>query len=158
MTERCFKSILKCVATTAALVYSAASWSTQASASQVIFHVGPPSVGQGGTNPLSVPPINPVEYEFQWISQKGFETNIGVTPGILFGIRSEMPSGLYVSAGGGMVISANGVGPGGYTSFGLNLGKTVFFNAELKQALGIALGSQSIISPYALRVGMGIRW
>jgi hypothetical protein len=129
-----------------------------ATAGEIIVHVGPPSVGQGGSNPLSVPPINPIEYEFEWISPRGFEANIGITPGLLFGARSQTAGGLYVGAGGGLVISANGVGPGVYSSFGLNLGKKVFFNAELKQAIGIALETSSIISPYALRVGMGFRW
>jgi hypothetical protein len=43
-------------------------------------------------------------------------------------------------------------------SFGWNLGKKVFFNTEFKQAIGIALNNNKLISPYALRVGMGFRW
>lgn len=155
MAER-FKTII--LTTAAAAVLGLMSGSETASAGEIIVHVGPPSVGQGGSNPLSVPPINPIEYEFEWISPKGFEANIGITPGLLFGIRSQTGGGFYVGAGGGLVISANGVGPGAYSSFGINVGKKVFFNAELKQALGIALQSNSIISPYALRVGMGFRW
>jgi hypothetical protein len=129
-----------------------------ANAGEIIVHVGPPSVGQGGTNPLSVPPINPIEYEVQWISPRGFEANFGITPGLLFGARTPFSSGLYVGVGGGLVISANGVGPGAYSSFGWNLGKKIFFNTEFKQAIGIALNNNKLISPYALRVGMGIRW
>lgn len=129
-----------------------------ANAGEIIVHVGPPSVGQGGTNPLSVPPINPIEYEVEWISPRGFEANFGITPGLLFGARTPFASGLYVGVGGGLVISANGVGPGAYSSFGWNLGNKVFFNTEFKQAIGIALNNSKLISPYALRVGMGFRW
>ncbi len=139
----------------AALLFSLAP---AANAGEIIIHVGPPSVGQGGSNPVSVPPINPIEYEFEWISPRGFEANIGITPGILFGARTPFSSGLYVGVGGGLVISANGVGPGAYSSFGWNLGKKIFFNTEFKQAIGIALDNNKIISPYALRVGMGFRW
>lgn len=134
------------------------SLASPANAGEIIVHVGPPSVGQGGTNPLSVPPINPIEYEFQWISPRGFEANVGITPGVLFGARTPFSSGLYVGVGGGLVISANGVGPGAYSSFGWNLGKKIFFNTEFKQAIGLALNNNKLISPYALRVGMGIRW
>jgi hypothetical protein len=130
----------------------------QAKAGEIIVHVGPPSVGQGGSNPVSVPPVNPVEYEVEWISPRGFEANFGITPGLLFGARSQTGGGLYVGFGGGLLLSANGVGPGAYSSFGVNVGKKIFFNAELKQALGIALDTNTIISPYALRVGMGFRW
>ncbi len=129
-----------------------------ASAGEIIVHVGPPSVGQGGTNPVSVPPLNPIEYEFQWISPRGFEANVGITPGLLFGARTPFSSGLYLGVGGGLVISGNGVGPGVYSSFGWNCGKKIFFNTEFKQAIGIALHNNKIISPYALRVGMGLRW
>ena len=132
--------------------------SNLANAGEIIVHVGPPSVGQGGTNPLSVPPINPIEYEVEWISPRGFEANFGITPGLLFGARTPFSAGLYVGVGGGLVISANGVGPGAYSSFGWNLGKKVFFNTEFKQAIGIALNNNKLISPYALRVGMGFRW
>ncbi len=134
------------------------SVSSSANAGEIIVHVGPPSVGQGGTNPLSVPPLNPIEYEVQWISPRGFEANFGITPGFLFGARTPFSSGLYVGVGGGLVISANGQGPGAYSSFGWNLGDKVFFNTEFKQAIGIDPGTSTIISPYALRVGMGMRW
>jgi hypothetical protein len=149
------KIILTAAVATMGMLFSSAH---SADAGEIIVHVGPPSVGQGGTNPLSVPPINPIEYEVEWISPRGFEANFGITPGLLFGARTPFSSGLYVGVGGGLVISANGVGPGAYSSFGWNLGKRVFFNTEFKQAIGIALNNNKLISPYALRVGMGFRW
>jgi hypothetical protein len=156
MSSNSKNKIIKAAAfATAAMLFSFAH---SAHAGEIIVHVGPPSVGQGGTNPLSVPPINPIEYEVEWISPRGFEANFGITPGLLFGARTPFSAGLYVGVGGGLVISANGVGPGAYSSFGWNLGKKVFFNTEFKQAIGIALNNNKLISPYALRVGMGFRW
>ncbi len=115
-------------------------------------HVGPPSVGAGGSNPLSLPPLNPVEYEVVYLTDAGREWSIGLVPGILYGGRFQQGI-FYVGVGGGLVISANGGGPGIYSSFGLDAGDRIKFNIEIKQALGIDLGSTGIVSPYALRIG-----
>lgn len=124
--------------------------STSAAAGTLTVHIGPPAVGTGGTNPTSIPPIDPLEYEVEWITKGGFESNIGITPGLLFGARSRMEH-LYVGFGGGLVISANGSGPGCYTSFGVN---AAHFNAEIKQALGFDFEANQVISPYAIRLGL----
>lgn len=123
---------------------------TPAMAGTLTVHIGPPSVGTGGTNPTSIPPFDPLEYEVEWITKGGFESNIAITPGILFGARSRMEH-LYVGFGGGLVISANGTGPGCYTSFGVN---AAHFNAEIKQAIGWDFGANQMVSPYAIRLGM----
>ena len=128
--------------------------SLKAAAQALTVHVGPPSIGSGGTNPVSIPPLNPIEYEVTYVTKGKFESNISLTPGLLFGYRAGETKGLYFGLGGGLVISGNGSGPGVYSSVGVNLGETYRFNIELKQALGYALGSAKLVSPYAVRAGM----
>jgi hypothetical protein len=138
-----------------AAVVALACVATTARAGDLTVHVGPPSVGTGGTNPVSIPPINPLEYEVEYITDNDLEMNFAITPGILFGKRSELGNGrFYASFGGGLVLSANGSGPGIYSDFGVNLGESIQFNAEFKQALGVDVSTQSIISPYAVRLGV----
>ena len=124
-------------------------------AGDLTVHLGPPSIGNGGNNPLSIPPVNPIDYEFTYITDGGFETNLGISPGLLFGKRSEFSSGLYGAIGAGLVLDFNGTGPGVYTSVGGNFGgdnSRFKFNVEFKQALAVAGGR--LISPYAFRLGL----
>jgi hypothetical protein len=138
----------------ATLVALGTGASGPALASSITVHIGPPAVGSGGGNPVSVPPVNPIEYEFQYVSDGKYETNVAVTPGLLFGKRSESTGGVYVGFGGGLVLSSNGTGPGVYSSLGVNLGKTWQFNAELKQALGYDFSRGNLVHPYAIRIGL----
>jgi len=118
------------------------------------MRLGPPGAGNGGPNPMSIPPGVP-DIEVTWLTSRNFEVNVALVPGLLFGQRWKGPEGIYVSGGGGLVINANGVGLGGYTGFGYEAGTgRIRFNAEFKQALGIAGGG--LISPYALRIGAGM--
>ncbi len=122
-------------------------------ASQLVVHLGPPAAGNGGPNPLTIPPLNPLDYEVVYITDADREWSISISPGIFYGFRSGGDEGTYASAGGGLVINANGVGPGVYTAFGYNaFCGTACFNIEYKQALGISDGH--IISPYAIRMGL----
>ena len=51
------------------------------------------------------------------------------------------------------MVSRSGAGLGGYTSFGGDFGAhAIKFNADFKQALGLAGGT--LVSPYALRLGV----
>lgn len=128
---------------------------TSASAKEALLtvHVGPPALGNGGPNPVSIPPINPTEWEVIWLTESDIEWNFAVTPGLMAGKRAELPYGMYVGMGGGLVLDANGAGPGIYSSFGINTGHQIRFNAEVKQAVGYAFGS-GLISPYAIRLGV----
>ena len=128
----------------------------RALAGELVVHVGPPSLGSGGSNPVSIPPVNPLEYEFEFVTSGGFETSIAASPGILFGARSsDHGSGVYVGMGGGAVFDVNGVGPGAYASLGYDSsGKRFRFNAELKQAAGYDFGQKHVLTPYAIRLGM----
>ncbi len=134
----------------ALLLFCLLGLAPSALAGTLTVHVGPPAVGSGGPNPVSIPPINPVEYEVEWITPSGFESNIAITPGLLFGVRTQT-GGVYVGFGGGLVLSSNGGGPGIYSSLGWNHG---LFNAEIKQAIGWDYSHNQMVSPYAIRVGM----
>ena len=122
-------------------------------AKTLTIHVGPPSIGAGGSNPVSIPPIQPVEYEIVYVTDKDREWSVGLVPGILYGTRFYQ-NNFYVGIGGGLVISVNGGGPGIYSSFGVNLGQSIQFNFEFKKAIGLEFSSTSLVSPYALRMGV----
>ena len=123
-------------------------------AGSVTLRVGPPGAGDGGTNPAGLPP-GPSDIELGILTDNLWETSISLVPGIFFGKRVTAGPA-YVGFGGGLAISANGVGPGPYTSFGLDFGAShmIRINVEYKQAL--ALTSNGIVSPYAVRVGLGV--
>ena len=125
-----------------------------AAASTVIFHVGPPSLGTGGANPISLPPVNIYEYELEYVTQSDWEADLAIIPGVFVGKRSRTQGGgSYVSFGGGYAIDANGSGPGVYSALGYDYGKTIAWNFEFKQAIGYDFSKSTVVSPYALRIG-----
>ncbi len=117
----------------------------------ITVHVGPAAAGGGGPNPLSIPPINPIEYEVVWLTPSKNEFSIGIVPGIFYGQRLTHSSGLYFSMGAGLAIDGNGSGPGVYSAFGFDLCGNICFNMEYKKAVGL---STTLIQPYALRIGV----
>jgi hypothetical protein len=122
-----------------------------ANAGALSLRFGPPGVGTGGTNPVGLPP-GPTDMELGYVTQSKWETSLSAVPGLFLGKRIDF-SGPYVSLGGGIAISANGVGPGPYSAFGYDLGSGAFrFNIEYKHAIGIT--QSGYVSPYALRIGI----
>lgn len=120
------------------------------------FKIGPAAIGSGGTNPVTLPPVDPMDWEYTYVSKDKFETNISIFPGIVFGPRFSK-KGLYISGGGGLLLSANGVGPGIYNSFGYITGDAApgwHLNFEYKQSFGYSSGNKQIITPSALRIGV----
>lgn len=112
---------------------------------------GPPGGGSGGTNPLGIPP-SITDTEVSYVTQSKWETSLSVIPGVFLGKRLDF-KGPYMSLGGGIAISANGVGPGPYAAFGWDLGSgSLRFNAEYKQSMGFT--SSGIVNPYAVRIGI----
>ena len=125
----------------------------QAGNSGFSFRLGPPSVGTGGSNPLTLPP-DISDVEFVYISSGGYETSLGI-PGILFGKRAVTNWGGYIGVGGGFVLSAQGVGPGVYSSFGVDFRCGMFcWSMAYTQAIGVAGGH--ITNPYSLRFGVTV--
>jgi hypothetical protein len=130
----------------------AAVASTPAEAGRLTAHFGPPAAGGGGANPVGIPPVDEADWEIEYVTDKDWETNVSIFPGLLFGRRSRLTNGVYVSGGGGLVMSLNGVGPGIYTALGWNYS---WLNVEYEQALGFDFSGDSLVSPYALRIGFG---
>ena len=124
----------------------------KSSYADVTVHLGPASVGGGGPNPISIPPVNILDYELVWLSKNRSELSVSLFPGLFYGYRATMKNGGYISMGGGLVLNIHGFGPGFYSAFGYNSCGYLCFNIEYKQAIGFITGMT--ISPYALRIGL----
>lgn len=127
---------------------------TQSSFASITIQLGPASVGNGGPNPLSIPPTSLHEYEIIWLRKNHSEFSFSIFPGIFYGYRSIMKSGGYISLGGGIVSDANGLTMGIYNSFGIQKCSFLCFNIEYKQALGLYGGT--VLAPYAIRIGVSL--
>ena len=115
---------------------------------------GPPGVGRGGPNPVGLPPTT-LDGEISFATRSGFESNLSVT-GVLLGYRAQTKWGGYVSTGGGMVLDANGAGPGLYSSFGMDVWCAwVCMSMEYQRGFGVS-GKHTVL-PYAVRLG-AILW
>ena len=90
--------------------------------------------------------------ELAWITDSNWETSLSIVPGLLVGKRHTMGH-YYVGLGGGVIMNANGSGLGPYSSFGWQSDGPFILSFEFKQALGFT--SSGMISPYALRTGIG---
>jgi len=125
--------------------------SSPAVASAVSLLLGPASAGNGGSNPVGIPPSFG-DIAIKYVSSGYYETTVSLVPGLLFGKRFQDRQ-LYVSTGGGLLMSISGAGVGVYTSFGLvsGSGSGVHFNAEYTQSLGI--NGKGWTAPGAGRIG-----
>lgn len=144
----CFKSAAKIM-----LIF-AMFFSSSAQASRFTLHIGPPSAGNGGSNPLSIPPVNPIDYEIVYVTKRQREWSLSLIPGILYGTRMWFSPLNYVSLGGGLGMNIQGLGPAMYAAFGLDWCKALCFNLEYKKALIIS--SIGLSSAYAIRAGISV--
>ncbi len=122
----------------------------------VAVRFGPPAVGSGGPNPVSIPPSGR-DLGLSYVTDKGTEYNVAVT-GFSVAARHKTKWGGYSSLGAGFAWSVNGGGIGPYGAFGVELGCGGWvgcFSAEFSQALGFGFGG--LASPTALRVGI-MKW
>lgn len=125
--------------------------STSATAGVLSLRIGPAASGAGGTNPVGIPP-GIQDLDIGYVSASKWETTASIFPGLFLGKRIDF-AGPYMSIGGGLVISQNGVGPGPYTAFGWDVGSgKLRFNAEYKQAIGFT--TNGLTGPYAVRIGI----
>lgn len=133
-------------------------WCQTSFADMIIVNVGPVSLGGGGPNPISIPPLSPVEYAATWLTDNDSEFRLSISPGLFYGVRSPGgEEGIYISAGGGLVLNGNGGGVGVYTAMGwTSTCKTVCFNAEYIAAIG--LSGNNTVNPYAIRIGAGYKF
>jgi hypothetical protein len=112
---------------------------------------GPPSTGNGGANPVGIPP-SLIDMEFSYLTDSKWETSLSVCPGVTLGKRQQS-GGFYLGYGAGLIINSNGGGLGPYTSFGWESSSKYKFGAEYKQAIGAT--SAGMIFPYAVRLTFG---
>ena len=116
----------------------ATAWATAvpARAASLTLLLGPGNAGNGGSNPLGIPP-GATDIAIKYLSANNTETTVSIVPGILYGKRFD-EGNFYVSIGGGALISASGLGLGAYSSFGYvaNTDAGISFTAEYTQTLG----------------------
>jgi hypothetical protein len=128
----------------------------QSFGSAIILHLGPPSLGGGGTNPLSIPP-QVMDTEFVYLTDGNREISIGLVPGLLYGARFGERKGVYVSGGAGFLFNPDLATVGIYSAFGYTSECNSWcFNIEYKQSLGFYAGR--LVTPYAVRAGAGYQF
>lgn len=116
--------------------------------------IGPPSIGQGGSNPVSVPPANPVDWQFTYVTDQNSEWLVSVVPGLLWGKRFYQ-GGLYAALGGGLLVTSSGVGVGVDHAYGYESEpflKRFRYQIEYRQVLGV--GNYGWQFPYTFRMGL----
>lgn len=117
------------------------------------LRVGPVSVGNGGSNPVGIPPGGS-DLELGVWTKSGFEMSLGV-PCLCIGGRSETKWGGYLGLGGALVIDSSGIGPGVYYAMGIQRTKgLILWGLEYKAAVGI--GSKGFMLPYSLRASLAL--
>lgn len=125
------------------------------------FKLGPPGVQFGHSNPLGLPPgVQDISITYLW--KCGHEINAELIPGPTFGLRYRAGDALYGSYGAGLLLTANGMGPGVYTAIGASFSRSwpLTIEVEFKQGFGISVDDDKphLITPYAFRVGAGFYW
>lgn len=116
--------------------------------------IGPPSVGQGGSNPVSIPPLSPVDWQVSYVTDEEREWVFSVVPGLLYGQRWTHEN-IYMALGGGLLVTTSGLGIGGYHAIGMEsepFMKNFRMVFEYRQALGIASDGPQF--PYTVRIGV----
>lgn len=112
--------------------------------------VGPASVGNGDPNPVTF--VNPIEYEAQFVHDRGLEVRAAIL-GLYVGLRNRAKWGGYASLGTGLMLNANGLGAGLFGAVGYDFFCfKVCASADYFQAVGLGVGGY--LAPYALRLGV----
>ncbi len=140
----------------ALLLLAFCAGSGRAQAGALAMRLGPPGIGGGGPNPVSIPPSFG-DLGLSYVTNKGLQMDASLTA-LALAQRSRLKGGAYFSLGGGLIFSVSGVGFGPYAGFGYEGGCISWlacFSVEINQGLGFGAGR--VVSPYALRLG-GIKW
>ncbi|RYZ67039.1 MAG: hypothetical protein EOP09_11700, partial [Proteobacteria bacterium] len=92
-------------------ILCSAIWTTKAEAGRLSALLGPPSLGQGGSNPVSVPPLNAIDWQIHYVTDHDTEFMASVIPGFFCGKRWRKDQ-FSIGFAAGLLISANGPGVG----------------------------------------------
>jgi hypothetical protein len=128
--------------------------SSLAEAGQFHLLLGPPSLGQGGSNPVSFPPLNPVDWQLTWLSDQKTEWVFSLIPGFFYGRRFYQGS-FYAALGGGLLITPSGVGVGVDHAYGYESQpflRNFRLQFEYRQIIGMAKYGWQF--PYTFRIGV----
>lgn len=131
--------------------------SFRAESAELGIHFGPASLGSGGSNPLSIPPSG-ADIGFSYLNDNKTDFRLSLV-GIGYGKRIEFKSSGYMSLGGAIPFSINGIGLGVYSIFGwrlFELDSGISGNIEYLQMIG--LSSSGIVSPHSIRIGVDTSW
>ncbi len=120
--------------------------------------VGPPSLANGGSNPVSVPPSFLVEYEATLTTKSRWHFRLGLSPHIVAaGKLFKLKYGFQTAIGASVVNSLQGYGPGIFSVFGWHSPcavKRVCFSAQYIQDVGVSITEWKITTPFAVRMGL----
>ena len=123
-------------------------------ASSIEVVIGPPSLGQGGSNPISVPPVNIIDWQVAYVNDNAREMVFSIVPGFFYGQRWYLDQ-FYAALDAGLLVTTSGLGLGVANAFGYHTGKFwkhMRAQAEYRQIFGIArYGFQY---PYTVRLGV----
>lgn len=121
-------------------------------ASEVQLKLGPASVGNGGTNPLGIPP-GATDIDITYLTESDLHIAVSVSPGISIGQLFRHGS-LFGVLGGGLAISVNGAALALFSAVGWQRSFHEDFSYLIEYRSAIGAGAY-IITPYALRMGVG---
>ncbi len=116
--------------------------------------IGPPSLGQGGSNPVSIPPINIIDWQVAYVTDANREMIFSLVPGLFYGQRWYLDQ-FYAALDAGILVTTSGVGLGVAEALGYHTGtfwKRLRAQVEYRQILGIA--GYGLQYPYTLRMGV----
>jgi hypothetical protein len=123
-------------------------------ADQLHVLIGPPSLGQGGSNPVSIPPFNPVDWQVTYVTAENREWLVSLVPGLIYGQRFQA-KGLYAALGGGLLVNTTGLGLGVSHAYGFESGaflQRFRYQIEYRQIIGV--GNYGWKFPYSFRMGV----
>lgn len=117
------------------------------------LRVGAASMGTGQANPVTF--VAPYEYEFTYNTKTNYEFRLSPGAAGLVGKKFEAKStGAYIGLGGGILYDFNSPGVGVYSALGYDFFCGTFcLSFEYLQTAGYG---KTFISPYFVRIGMGI--
>jgi hypothetical protein len=121
-----------------------------------ILRIGPATLGNGGSNPISG---SPVDWQYVYVFKDSTEINLSISPGFFYGQRYKFSNDFHLALGPGLVLGANGGGFGGYAALSYDpsckhSNWEFCFSAELTHAIGYV--ESGLTTPSAIRIGVSL--